>query len=45
MITWVLVEEPSAAVRRAIEMLEDRVGSEAEVMWLCPDMIDEPIQE
>jgi hypothetical protein len=37
MITWVLVEEPTAAVRAAIEMLEERVGSDAEVMWLCPE--------
>lgn len=45
MITWVLVEEPTAAVGRAIEMLEERVGSTAEVMWLCPDELIEPAQD
>lgn len=44
MITWVLTQEPSASVRRALEMLEERVGSDAEVMWLCPE-IAEPVQE
>jgi hypothetical protein len=45
MITWVLVQEPNAAVRFAIEMLEERVGSTAEVMWLCPDELSEPVQD
>ncbi len=45
MITWVLVEEPNAGVRAAIEMLEERVGSTAEVMWLCPDELAEPVQD
>jgi hypothetical protein len=37
MITWVLMQEPNAAVRTVIEILEERVGSDAEVMWLCPE--------
>ena len=44
MITWVLTQEPTAAVKRALEILEDRVGSDAEVMWLCPELT-EPVQE
>jgi hypothetical protein len=44
MITWVLVKEPNAAVRAVIEMLEERVGSDAEVMWLCPEA-PEPVQD
>jgi hypothetical protein len=44
MITWVLVQEPTAAVRRAIELLEERVGSDADVMWLCPEA-QEPVQD
>lgn len=45
MVTWVLTEEPTAAVRRALEIIEERVGSDGEVMWLCPSEIVEPIQE
>jgi len=45
MVTWVLMEEPNAAVRRAIEMIEERVASDADVMWLCPSEAAEPIQE
>lgn len=45
MITWVLTAEPSAAVRRAIEMIEERVGSTSEVMWLCPGELVEPVQD
>ncbi|HVL89166.1 MAG TPA: hypothetical protein VM841_02915 [Actinomycetota bacterium] len=45
MITWVLVQEPTAAVGAAIEMIEERVGSTAEVMWLCPDELAEPVQD
>lgn len=44
MITWVLAQEPTAAVKRALEILEERVGSDAEVMWLCPELT-EPVQE
>lgn len=35
-ITWVLAEEPDLRVRRAIEILEERVGSDADVQWICP---------
>ena len=45
MVTWVLMEEPNAAVRRAIAMIEERVASDADVMWLCPSEAAEPIQE
>jgi hypothetical protein len=44
MITWVLTQEPTSAVKRALEILEERVGSDAEVMWLCPELT-EPVQE
>jgi len=45
MVTWVLTEEPNSAVRRAIELIEERVASDADVMWLCPAEAAEPIQE
>ena len=45
MVTWVLMEEPNAAVRRAIEIIEERVNSDSDVMWLCPSEAAEPIQE
>jgi hypothetical protein len=45
MVTWVLTEEPNAAVRRAIEIIEERVESDSEVMWLCPADTVEPVQE
>ena len=45
MVTWVLTEEPTAAVRRALEMIEERVASDSDVMWLCPSEAVEPIQE
>ncbi len=38
MITWVLAQEPTASVKRALEVIEDRVGSDLEVMWLCPEI-------
>lgn len=43
MITWVLTEEPTDAVVLAIEIVENRVASEAEVQWVCP--VAEPIQD
>lgn len=45
MVTWVLAEEPSEAVERAIEIVETRLGSDGDVMWLCPGPIVEPIQD
>ena len=45
MITWVLTEEPTEAVAIAIEIVESRLGSEAEVQWMCPGPVVEPIPE
>jgi len=45
MVTWVLTEEPTEEVARAIEIVEARLGSDQEVMWLCPGPIAEPIQD
>jgi hypothetical protein len=36
MVTWVLVEEPDALVAKAIEIVEARLGSDEEVVWLSP---------
>lgn len=36
MITWVLAEEPTEEVQRVIEILEARIGSETDAMWVCP---------
>jgi hypothetical protein len=44
MVTWVLTEEPSPAVRRAIEIVESRLSSDADVIWVCPSEV-EPVQE
>ncbi|MGZ4119158.1 MAG: hypothetical protein ACXVQY_07610 [Actinomycetota bacterium] len=43
MITWVLAAEPDALVAKAIEVVEARLGSEEDVMWLCP--VIEPAQD
>ena len=42
MITWVLVDEPTADVVRAIRVVEARVGSDGEVSWVSPvvDVVD-----
>ncbi len=45
MVTWVLTEEPTEAVARAIEIVEARLGSDEEVMWLAPGPVVEPVQE
>lgn len=45
MVTWVLAEEPSEEVQRAIAAIEARVGSDAEVMWVAPGPIVESIGE
>jgi hypothetical protein len=42
MVTWVLVAEPDPLVAKAIEICEARLGSEQEVLWLCPA---EPVQD
>jgi len=36
MITWVLVQEPDPLVAKAIEIVEARLGSDEEVLWLSP---------
>lgn len=36
MVTWVLTAEPDPLVAKAIEIVETRLGSEQEVLWLCP---------
>ena len=36
MITWLLVEEPTDAVARAIDVVEARLGSEGEIAWVSP---------
>ena len=43
MITWVLVEEPTEEVARAIEIIEARLGSTEEISWLAP--IADPTSE
>jgi len=46
MVTWVLTDEPDALVAKAIEIVEARLGSEAEdIMWLSPGPLAEPVQE
>lgn len=45
MVTWVLAEEPDRRVRRVIEIVEERIGSDGDVMWLCPGPIAEPVQD
>jgi len=45
MVTWVLTEEPTFDVAKAIEIVEARLGSTEEVMWLCPDAFAEPAQD
>ena len=42
MITWVLAEEPTEEVARAIEIVEARLDSTEEVMWVCPADVVEP---
>lgn len=42
MITWVLVEEPTLNVERAIQVVESRLGSDGEVSWVTP--IAGPVQ-
>ncbi len=44
MITWVLTEEPDPLVAKAIEIVEARLGSEQEVLWLCPAAQPEAVE-
>ena len=43
MVTWVLATEPDVRVAKAIEIVEARLGSEQEVLWVCPTT--EPAQD
>ncbi len=43
MVTWVLIAEPDPLVAEAIEIVEARLGSDQEVLWLCPTA--EPAQD
>lgn len=45
MVTWVLANEPDEAVQRVIEILEHRLGSDGEAMWVCPGPIAETTSE
>lgn len=46
MVTWVLAEEPTWEVGRAIEIVEARLGADPEqVMWICPERAAEPAQD
>jgi hypothetical protein len=45
MVTWVLSEEPDERIAAAIEIVEARLGSQEEVMWLCPGPLVEPVQD
>lgn len=45
MVTWVLAEEPTEQVQRVIAAVETRIGSDSEVMWVCPGPIVESIGE
>lgn len=50
MVTWVLVEEPTLQIAKAIEIVENRLGCDPdEVTWICSDVFpaieNEPVQE
>jgi len=47
MITWVLVEEPTFEVARAIEIVEFRLNSDPEAgQWICAHLpVVEPAQD
>jgi hypothetical protein len=45
MVTWVLTDEPDELVAKAIEIVEARLGSDQEVMWLSPGPVIEPAQD
>lgn len=47
MITWVLVEEPTFEVARAIEIVEYRLNSDPDaVQWICAHLpVVEPAQD
>lgn len=46
MVTWILADEPNETVARAIEIVEARLGSTEEVMWMCPgELVEESAQD
>jgi hypothetical protein len=50
MVTWVLTEEPTVEVGRAIEVIENRLGQDPDkVQWICAHLpaseVTEPIQD
>ena len=47
MVTWVLVEEPTFEVARAIEIVEYRMDSDPDaVQWICAHLpVVEPAQD
>jgi cation transporter-like permease len=47
MVTWVLADEPSWEVARAIEIVEQRLGCDPDdVTWICADVpVIEPAQD
>ena len=45
MITWVLAEEPTEEVAKAIEIVEARLGSDQDVLWVSPGPVSEPAQD
>jgi hypothetical protein len=47
MVTWVLVEEPTFEVARAIEIVEHRLGADPDlVQWICAHLpVNEPAQD
>jgi hypothetical protein len=50
MVTWVLTEEPTIEVARAIEVIEHRLGEDPDqVQWICAHLpaseVTEPIQD
>lgn len=45
MITWVLADEPCERVALAIGIVEERLGSDADVQWVSPGPVVETIPE
>lgn len=43
MITWVLIEEPTPSIERAIQVVENRIGSVGEISWVSP--VIDPAQD
>ncbi|HEX9776253.1 MAG TPA: hypothetical protein VGB83_11845 [Actinomycetota bacterium] len=45
MVTWILADEPSWEVARAIEIVEARLGNDDDVNWLAPGPVVETVQD